>query len=145
MSMSALNCLASLHMIIHSHQSDKITAWDHRSSCCRRYFQKFSDVFPFHSTNTILAPLSHLIGEGIQFVFSRVPGLRVVMENPLNGEGFSSEKQHDSALPPPYLQGNPPLSFFKWQVIFLWLVQLSQHIPLLKCKVVYRRTSINRI
>ena len=57
------------------------------------------------------------MGENVQFIFSGVPGLRVVMDN-LSGEGSSSERQHDSALPLPYLQGNA-LLYFKQQVILL--------------------------
>lgn len=67
----------------------------------------------------LLVPLSHLVGKNVQFIFSRVPGLRVAMDNLLSGEGFSSERQHDSALPPPYLQENALLYFFKRQVILL--------------------------
>lgn len=59
------------------------------------------------------------MGENVQFIFSRVPGLRGLMDNLLSGEGFSSEKQHDPAPPPLYLQGNALLYFFKGQVILL--------------------------
>lgn len=41
------------------------------------------------------------------------------MHNLLSGEGFSSERQRDTALPLPYLQGNALLYFFKRHVILL--------------------------
>jgi len=50
-------------------------------------------VIPFLSTVRILSvPLSHLTEENVQFLFSRILGLRVVMDNLLSGEGFSSER-----------------------------------------------------
>lgn len=130
MSISALNC-PSLGMIIHSCQSDKITAWDLRSSYCRRYFQRFSNVFPLHSAITMLVPLCYVRGEEIQFVF---PESRTKSCDGQLIEWWGISLRDNTTLLYLHLtckQILPSTSLIdKW--FCLWLVQLSQHIPFLK-------------
>lgn len=104
-------------------------------------------VMPFLSTvQILLVLLSHLTGKNVQFIFSRVAGLRVAMDNLLSGEGFSSERQHNPALPPPHLQGNALLYFFKQVILLAVGIAFSKHaFFFFFCKTGLQKPSINRI